>query len=371
MLNGRERNSNFEILRIICMLLIVAHHFSVHGGFYYDVSVISLNRFWIQFLIPCGRVGTNCFVMISGYFLVADTKFRFSKILKFWSKLFIYSVVMYLFFCAVGWETFVLRGFVYSLFPVTQENWWFASTYFVMYLFHPFLSRFLISLQKKTYAKLLVLMFICWSLIPTITNRSFQENDFVWFIFLYSFAGYVRLHGFHLLPTLKACAIASGILFAAIIASFIVPDLLALKWEVFSPYTYYLIDDTRMLPIFLFSAALFLLFEKKKPKCNRAVNTLSGATFGVYLLHDHPISRKLLWNRIFQNASYAQSAWLIPYSLAVALIVFVGCMLVDLIYRYTIDVAVGKLTLKAGGLENGIREKLDKRFFDKEEKKGS
>lgn len=76
MLNGRERNSNFEILRIICMLLIVAHHFSVHGGFYYDASVISLNRFWIQFLIPCGRVGTNCFVMISGYFLVAD---RFSS----------------------------------------------------------------------------------------------------------------------------------------------------------------------------------------------------------------------------------------------------------------------------------------------------
>ena len=33
LLNKEERQSNFELLRIISMILIVAHHYAVHGGF--------------------------------------------------------------------------------------------------------------------------------------------------------------------------------------------------------------------------------------------------------------------------------------------------------------------------------------------------
>ena len=41
-----ERNSAIELLRIIAMVMIVAHHLAVHGGFEFDTNVITLPRLW-------------------------------------------------------------------------------------------------------------------------------------------------------------------------------------------------------------------------------------------------------------------------------------------------------------------------------------
>ena len=41
------RRSNFELLRIVAMLMIIAHHVSFHGGFIFNSSVFSVNHFLI------------------------------------------------------------------------------------------------------------------------------------------------------------------------------------------------------------------------------------------------------------------------------------------------------------------------------------
>ena len=68
----KERNSNFELLRIIAMLMIVFHHFSVHGGFNYELTDISFNRLWLYFISMGGKIGVDIFVLISGYFLITN-----------------------------------------------------------------------------------------------------------------------------------------------------------------------------------------------------------------------------------------------------------------------------------------------------------
>ena len=35
----KERNSNFELLRIFAMLMIVMHHYICHGGFVFDKAL--------------------------------------------------------------------------------------------------------------------------------------------------------------------------------------------------------------------------------------------------------------------------------------------------------------------------------------------
>ena len=61
-----KRESNLELLRIIMMILIVAHHFALHGGFDYPKEVVSLNRLWIQLMTIGGKLGVDVFVLISG-----------------------------------------------------------------------------------------------------------------------------------------------------------------------------------------------------------------------------------------------------------------------------------------------------------------
>ncbi|WP_189244288.1 acyltransferase family protein [Streptococcus macedonicus] len=93
----RKRNSNIELLRIISMLLIVSHHFSVHGSFESLDSITMFNKVWLQFIQLGGKIGVNIFVIISGYFLIQSSKNKLSKVLKLGVRsstfiLFIYNI---------------------------------------------------------------------------------------------------------------------------------------------------------------------------------------------------------------------------------------------------------------------------------------
>ena len=91
----KPRQSNIELLRIIAMLMIVAHHFALHGGFVFPPSAISLNCVWIQFLQLGGKISVDIFVLISGFYMVSGGSFRLSKIIKLWLQLLTYSLAIY------------------------------------------------------------------------------------------------------------------------------------------------------------------------------------------------------------------------------------------------------------------------------------
>ena len=64
----KVRKSNFELLRIIAMIMIVFHHFAIFSESKFDINLITLNRLWNQFIRMGGKIGVNIFVLISGYF---------------------------------------------------------------------------------------------------------------------------------------------------------------------------------------------------------------------------------------------------------------------------------------------------------------
>ena len=82
----KERNSSFELLRIIAMIMIIFHHLEVYGGFKFDPSNVTIPRLWCDFIVKGGKIGVNIFVLISGYFLIDNegTLFHFQKISKLW-----------------------------------------------------------------------------------------------------------------------------------------------------------------------------------------------------------------------------------------------------------------------------------------------
>ena len=308
------------------MLMIVAHHFSVHGGFSFPASSITINRLYIQFIHMGGSLGNNIFVMLSGYFLIKSTSINPRRLLNLWARIFVWSTVIFAAFVWSGIVPFSLKSAVKSLMPVTRSQWWFATAYFVMYLIHPYVNRLLHTFTRGEYRTFLLSILVYWCMIPTLTRSTFGANSTVNFVCLYSLAGYVRLYP-------EDFGTRRFILWGALFAvgnflSVIAVDVLDSVQSYFTLHPYYFLE---MMRPFTVAAALCLLvgFTKLKIPHSRVINTLASATFGVYLIHDSNIVRPFLWHEIFRNASFQESPYLIPYSVAVILTVYTVCTILE------------------------------------------
>lgn len=196
--SGKTRQSNIELLRIIIMIGIVAHHFSVHGGYDFSTETVTLNRIWIQFIELGGKIGVNIFALISGYFLISSNSIKIEKVLKLMMQILTYSVFFFLLFGVLKNGSLNVRELIKACFPITFSQWWFASAYFMLFLISPYLNRFLESLDRSACQRMLLLLTICWSFIPTFTGQSFQSNNLLWLIYMYSLGAYFRLHDIYI-----------------------------------------------------------------------------------------------------------------------------------------------------------------------------
>ena len=94
---------------------------------------------------------------------------------------------------------------------------------------------------------------------------------------------------------------------------------------------------TQSILTFLSALFSFLMFKNLKIGYHKWINVIASATFGVYLIHDHPIVRPFLWQTVFRNASYQDSLLIIPYSIGAACLVYIVCTMIDLLRQATVE----------------------------------
>ena len=330
-----DRQTSIELLRIVSMLMIVFHHFAVHGGFDWEGSTITVPRLWWGLILMGGKVGVNVFVLISGYFLVASesTVVNIRRLFKFWGQLFFYSMGLFVVFVLLHTQDCSIKTLIRSLTPITSTTWWFASAYFMLYLIHPFLNLFLRSLNKRAYQSLLVMMILVCSVPSAFLPTAFpctQGGSLSWFVVLYAIAGYARLYGFNKRLTSKSyflLFLGSSVL---TYLSYVVFTTMGIRWGVFATHASHFYGMEKISTLMM-SVSLFMAFVTMKMNCHRWVNVIASTTFGIYLIHDHALSRPLLWHDVFGNSQYQDSLFLIPYSIVVVIVVYVSCAAIDLV----------------------------------------
>lgn len=303
-----NRSSNFELLRIICMVLIIAHHFALHSDFSANTS--SFNSDVIKLFSAFGKVGVNVFVLITGYFLV-ESKFKIRRLINVVALTVFYSVATYLSVTLFTSKDFVFSDFVHRFFPIYYDEYWFVKCFVAFSLLSPFINKMLHALTRSQHAlliALLLLMQVCtWRTTPYFTFSKIG-----WFITLYIMAAYVRLYPNKIFDN----KLISGISFIG-----------------FSALTVWLSNPTLESDLFCLaaSASLFCLFKSINISSHRLINLLGRVTFGIYLIHDSKIVRPRLWNNILKTSihTHLDTFWL--YAILCVLIVFIACMLIELV----------------------------------------
>ncbi len=338
------RLSNYEWLRIVSMVLIIMHHYAYHGEFefwYY----LSFNKVLVQFLALGGKLGVNCFVLLSGYFLsVKIGGIPWKNAVKFIVQVAVFSLAISVFGWTTGLARFTPDNLLTALFPLLSREWWFASVYFVLLLLSPFLNRFVQAIDQKTHLSCIAVLLFLWSFIPTLVGTPMESNDLSWFVTLYILAAYIRKYNSRFFTNQKGQAILLVFVTAWICVSVLIQDYACYqtKTNLLLYQIGYVAKMSNTL-VMVQSVALFCVFHNLRMKPSRAVNFVASSMFGVYLIHDSNLLRPFLWQTLFQNQAYRFSPYLFAHAAAAIALVFVVCTGLSLV-----------LSRIAAGLANGI-----------------
>ncbi len=334
-----NRNSNLELLRIISIVLIIAHHYSVHG---FNIQKLGYcaNQFLVGFLSLGGKFGVSCFVLISGYFMVSS-RFTVYKLIKLIAEVLFYSIGIGLIFLFVLTPVTPLSpaDITPILMPVGSESYWFITSYIVMMLFSPILNFFINHTNQKTHLQLLLPFIVIWSILPCcFKSVHYGTNNSLWFIILYLIAGYLRKY-VDIEKENASRHFAVGMicyfLIAIYNAAIIYLSHMTSAQELLSQSSR--LSGINSPLILLSSVELLLGFLKMRPHYSRFINTLASASFGVYLIHDNRFMRPYLWKTLFKNSQWYSSHYLILHAIAVIFSIYVVCTLIDLIRQATAE----------------------------------
>ena len=324
----KAKRTNIEVLRILSMFLVVVSHCIYHGikpneGFqsYYQLDSLigSLNWFTMEALYLISCVAVNCFVMISGYFLIEKVQFRWNGILRTWIQTVFYCLC-FLVLSLLGGRNCGVKDVISNLLPIFGGKYWFVTCYIGLMLIAPFLSKVAISVSKKQYTLLLVIM-LCLNFQFPYGDIYGGFNTIMWFAFLYLVAGYVRLHN---IPPFFVKY--KGIL---LIGCWIALVAFALLFNIVTGGgVFYLVSTAYHGPVFFLSLLVFIYFTYTKMEggFSRIICTIAPYTFGVYLIHDNYFVREWLWN------TFIPSSFVVPmavYCLILAFCIFIICILID------------------------------------------
>ena len=336
----KKRESNFELLRIISMLMIVAFHCVFKSGFSLP-GELGVNSFIIYTFWLLGELGVNIFILISGYFMIKGS-FKIHKFIDLIMQVIFYSALSYLLSCLLTDVSFSMLDFALNLIP----RYWFVRTYLLIYIISPYLNKFLTRLSKKNLRILLLVCLVIWCIVPTIfgvfkksTEDFFFYNRNIWLIMVYCVGAYIRL--FHTQrKTSKFYWVLTSVFFVLLVLSIPIFNYFGKSMNINAVYFW----TPNNIVTFCLSLCLFIAFFNLKVTHNKTINLIASASFGVYLLHDGCLS-KFIWSS-FNVASYIKSPTLIIRILLSVILIYVGGFAVDIIYRtikkYSVDILFDK-----------------------------
>lgn len=335
-----QRNSSIELLRIISMFIILAHHFAVHNSYDYTQMAVGLTRFLIQaFLESGGKVGVVIFFTISAWFLCEQRQTVRGCFRRVWfleKEVLFYSILMAAVCLAMGLVG--PRLAVRSLFPLTLEVWWYPTAYATFLLFLPFLERGLIAVGRTSHLALCGILLFLYGILSFLPDAQMVSGVYgLVYLFVLISAYRWYLEDSHPLTPIPMIVAGTGMIIAY--AAFALIAFQFRGTQIGIPQGDVLTREMR-LPAVLIGIGLFLLFKRRDFR-SRIVNICASGAFSVYLITDYPAIQKVIWSGPMDLRAIGDMVAGPAWAFSVLLVIYVACTAFDLlrsrIFRFTVD----------------------------------
>ena len=325
----KGRFSNLELYRIICMLMIVAHHYVVNSELIIPMrqNPDTSNTIFLFLFGFWGKTGTNCFLMITGYFM-CTSKISMRKFVKLISWIYLYNLIIYGVLHTMGYETTNNQRIAKLIMPVWGFNTGFTSCFIGFWLTIPFWNILIKNMSKRQHEILLCLLLVMYTFLGSIPGFDVSINYVTWFGVIYLIASYIRLYPIDLYNNKTVWASLSILTISLGTTSILIMHYYYRIGECF-----YISDSNKIFAIAI-SITTFFWFKNINIPNSKLINTIGGATFGVFLIHDNSDAmRQWLWQDTVDCAGhYYLPFWqFVGFSIGVVLAIFFICTIIDII----------------------------------------
>ena len=331
----KNRDSNFELLRIVAIIIIILHHFAYHNGLY-QLAPTNLNFYIGLFLFSLGKIGVTLFILISGYFMI-NRKISIKKMIMLWVEVEFYIILMAIITALFkGAYPLGFKDTVRLLMPIIFNKYWFITAYMGLYMLSPIINKVLLGITKKQFRALIAIGFVLFMILYSfirdeqVTTTVNNISSIVLFAYIYMIGAYIKLYDISILAKRKQITL-SMILLPLFILYYAVLLIVSLYFKKIN-VAYYI--DFKFIPVFFISVLIFYIFKRIPIRNNKVINFIASSVFGVYLFQSHPLfGGQFLYKELINSENYYNSKYLILFILIVTVIVFTAGILTDKIRK--------------------------------------
>lgn len=317
------RQSNFELLRIVAMFLVLVFHatFWCLG----DLSKVDLyncpTSSWTR--ISIGAISVICvnvFVLISGWFGIRPT---IKGLCNFIFQCLYFYIGTFIVMVSIGALPFKV-GTLAACFGISHINW-FVRAYIALYIISPLLNSFVEKANPKLFRRFLISFFIFQTVYGWSGSAQFIEQGYSTFSFigLYLLARYISIYRPRYCDGGDILFIISILLTIPLIAFQIFMEI--------GPGVHSYVN-----PLVITSAmGLVMWISKIKIKTNRIINSIAKSAFAVFLFHHAPAIGQSIFKPLIRSIyddAYGLKCVLAIFAILTAIFIF--SIILDIPRRY-------------------------------------
>ena len=324
-----ERLPGIDVLRVILSFCVITIHILHYGGFRTHADPSAPVYYFLWFIAVALDCTVNCFAIMSGFLLYNKT-FKCSTILHRFLTVLYHGLLIVVLFLIFDPDAVQKMHWLQAVLPVTYEEFWYFTAYVGMFFFAPLISKGMQALSRKQANMLICSLLLIFSVIPTVVGTDpFRLNyghSAFWLLILFTIGAYLRKYHatFHIKARFLIGLFMGCVLITCLGMRLLLnyPFLDGMLWMEYTSPT-----------IVLASIAVVLLFASMQvPDLIQRISVfLTGFTFSIYLLHEHPLIRQNLITDNFVSVLPLPGYFQIAAVLACTVIIWVTCLGLDCI----------------------------------------
>ena len=274
----KERQSNFELLRLIAIYMIVLIHINMYV---YNFSVGTVAFVYSHMINGICNTGVTLFILISGYFGV---KLDVKKLTKLELRMITYSLIVLAIMFITGFASYSfgdkLELTAKAIMPFISRNHWFYTCYVLIILFSGFINDFVNCLGEKRLRHLLIMMLVVFSIFPTFLYFEVVPDNgkgIVQMLMVYMMGRYIRLYG-------EDFGTKNAKWFAPVFIGLWVINSISHAFPIQVGGIYHTICKDNSITNLIIAICVFYLFKRMNFK-SKLINTCAKYVFAIFAIN--------------------------------------------------------------------------------------